>query len=232
MSGFEEVTGHPVWRDLAMPAKRHYDSSLPYHNWDHALEVAENACDLADRFAARGGKRLHPGVLATAGAWHDAGFAEDHDALGFETKEHYSAQLAADHLNECKRPPAFIEEVRTAILGTIHHAARDNLYALVLHRADIANIGGPYKPFMVSAYKLFMEARLRNSAVQFTSWRRSTGVFLGPLISESKEELPRLGEPICGVTAFPERAASNRRTLMLENEGSLRNKALQELSKA
>jgi predicted metal-dependent HD superfamily phosphohydrolase len=212
-----------VRHDLIDPARRHYDDRLAYHNWQHAQDVMEDAYDLGNRVASRG-IEVDMGVLAVAAAWHDAGYIEDHTIVGFETKEHYSAYLAETFLRSKKEDELFIQAVVRAILGTIHHGDRRDMNALVLHRADIANIGGPYRNFYRKSTLVHRELGSFGVQATWPEWVRTGGLLIENLIEESLDELPRLGEPITGEMAFPIRARANSRLLLQTSKPMVTNR--------
>ena len=67
--------------NLVLSAKEYYSPELPYHNWQHALDVMKAGQELLDRVSGRG-MVADKAVIAIAAAWHDAGYHEDHTALG------------------------------------------------------------------------------------------------------------------------------------------------------
>lgn len=77
-----------------------YAPALPYHNFRHALAVAEEGRRLVEHCRASG-LLLDADIVHYACLLHDAGYAEDHAALGFESKEAYSASLAREVLGRC-----------------------------------------------------------------------------------------------------------------------------------
>lgn len=147
-------------------ARRHYSDEMPYHNWGHALDVIGGVESIADKLEAKG-VYIDRGAMAVAAAWHDAGYYESHTKKGFSTKERYSAALLSDFL---EGKPVNERVKRTLmlnpIIATVHEHPENRLPAeLILHRADIANIGGPTEGFMESSIKLWREGG-------FTDWGR------------------------------------------------------------
>lgn len=143
--------------EYSAAAQKHYRPDYPYHNWNHALSVASGTEIIASKLEDRG-LTIAKGALAIASAWHDAGYHENHTAKGFDTKELYSAALLEEYLSD--KPVGDFEKslMLKAIIAT--HNGHDELrtpYELVLHRADIANIGGPLDEFIESSIKLWRE---------------------------------------------------------------------------
>jgi len=217
MSRMADIQQSSVWYDFADPAALYYTDKLEYHNWNHACKVAENADVIAEQCFGRG-LFLDRNVVMVAAAWHDAAYYEDHKAAGHDTKEQYSAALAAAYLRQEGATDEFIGEVEEAILGTTHRAVRKSLAALVLHWADIAEVGAEYKTFATNNYRLLQEARRQQPALKFTEWQAATNNFLGVVITESMAELPKLGEDTSGYNRFPQVVGRNRDKFMKESD--------------
>ena len=156
------------------------------------------------------------GALHIAAAWHDAGFHRDHAELGFEAKEHYSVSLAEAYLAKHSVDKRTRGIVKVAILGTIHGSQRPDLNAVVLHRADIANIGGNYPGFLSSNIKLWHEARIFNPELSWDDWRESSISFAAFAAREARDELPRIGEPVSAPGAYDLNALRNGERLRSE----------------
>lgn len=207
-------------QEFIQAAEPHYTYDLAYHNWDHAQAVMRDVSDLIDR-AGRRGIVLSKQALIVAAAWHDAGFHEDHIALGFPTKEHYSAFLLDEYLKDKDVSDQEKQFMRDAILGTIHNSPRETLDTLALHRADVANIGGEYNGFLVINKAIWKENQyLRGETIPFHEHAQSTRAFVRSIIDEAIRELPRLGEPIQQLGSFDVRAEENSLLLLAEPEQS------------
>jgi len=146
--------------EYSAQAQKQYRPDFDYHNWDHALAVTYGTEVIATKLEARG-LVIAKGALAVAAAWHDAGYHEDHLAKGFKTKELYSAALLDDFLED--KPVGELEKaiMRSAIIATwAGHTDLRTPYELILHRSDIANIGGPTDEFIENSLKLRKETEL------------------------------------------------------------------------
>lgn len=221
MTTFAELQETEEWQNLALPAQEHYTYELPYHNWGHAMSVAEAVVALGNRCIARG-MHLNIGLLAVAAAWHDADYMADHMKLHHPTKESLSAYAAETFLRSQGAAEDYALQVGRAILGTTHGVSRRGLHALVLHRADIATIGGPYETFASNSCKLLQERRLAEPKLSFAKFVEGNRLFIGLLIAESVEkELPQLGEPVDSPGSFPVEALANITRMTEETETSL-----------
>ena len=153
------LTGDQVF-EYATAAERHYRPDYPYHNWNHALSVVSGIEAISTKLERRG-LTIAKGALAVAAAWHDAGYHEDHRAKGFATKEAYSAALLDDYLTDKPVGEWERDMMLSAISATFaHHPEMRTPYDLILHRADIANIGGPTSEFLENSHLLWSESRL------------------------------------------------------------------------
>ena len=94
-----------------------YRSKLPYHNFGHAITVTRYAERIVEK-CKREGVPLDEKVVYYALIFHDAGYHEDHLALGFETKEAYSAHLSEHALRDYGVDEETINKVKIAILAT------------------------------------------------------------------------------------------------------------------
>ena len=156
--------------EYSAQAEKHYRPDLAYHNWNHALDVAYGTEVISTKLEARG-LTVAKGALAVAAAWHDAGYHEDHKAKGFETKELYSAALLDEFL--ANKPIGDLERaiMRTAIIATwAGHKELRKPYELILHRSDIANIGGPTDEFIKNSVQLHNETEFITGKT--VSWQK------------------------------------------------------------
>lgn len=169
-------------------AQGHYTDAYRYHNWSHAVSVMEGVDTIADKLEAQGIK-IARNTLRIAAAWHDAGYHRNHAALDFSTKEEYSAALLGDYLQD--KPVTNLQRnlMQTAIIATWHHHAELRTPPqIILHRADIANIGGPTDAFIENNILLLQEARHKGV---YPSWRQhlaQTDSFVRLLVAEHDYE--------------------------------------------
>ena len=104
-----QITEYPqilreLFEKLQISSLEHFDTEiaplygdLPYHNFEHAHQVLDHTLLLCDR-CHRYNIDYDIQALYFAALFHDAGYHQDHTALGYETKEHYAAALATDFL--------------------------------------------------------------------------------------------------------------------------------------
>lgn len=152
----------PNLHEAAEARAERYYTDLPYHNFEHAKGVAERASVLADR-ALDEGVLVNKDVVYYAALFHDAGYHEDHKALGFETKEDYSIDIAQRELSDLSIDPQIIEEVVACIEATKKDSSAETDEAKLVRLADIYNIGenddeAGYEVFLANSVKLRAEA--------------------------------------------------------------------------
>ena len=100
--------------------------------------------------------------------FHDAGFYDDHVALGFKTKEAYSAELAATRLKERRVPPKTIAKVIGAILSTRKDASFVTGEQKAVRAADLSGLAAKYDVFRKNTADLKIEHELFNAVT--LSW--------------------------------------------------------------
>jgi len=165
--------------EYSADAQKHYRSDYPYHNWNHALDVASGTEIISDKLRTHG-LTIASGALAVAAAWHDAGYHEDHTAKGFETKEQYSAYLLDEYLEGKSVSDTERLLMRNAIIATwAKHPELRTPYELIMHRADIANIGGPSDEFILNSIHLWEEYRMTGDAsLSWEEYVKGAGGFI------------------------------------------------------
>lgn len=146
--------------EIARMAQAYYNPRLPYHNWNHALEVMADADDLL--YNRMGGKqgdapatRISRHLTLIAAAWHDS-FHDRKVPREFRSKEQYQAHIARTALTGILTGPE-LDEVEIAIQGTEIGARPASEMATVLHFADIANMAASYDDFFEHSKLLWME---------------------------------------------------------------------------
>src|SRR5690554_3657830 len=121
-------------KELSARAQVHYPDVLPYHNWDHALDMMNIVADLADR-SINPEIRDKRNLLIVTAAWHDADYAVE-DLGQFISKEERSAHLAVKSLPELSP-----EDARLLYGGiidtTVSKIPKNNLFGEVTHAADV-----------------------------------------------------------------------------------------------
>lgn len=175
----------PAQSQLTKVAAGYYSQELPYHNFNHAVSAAQEGRRLAKLCRAEG---LSPNeqVINLALLFHDAGYHEDHAALGFESKEAYSADIARRELTRMGVESSMVGMVCHAILGTRipHGHLCRSLEDLIVRRADVVNIGGPFQPFFANTILLWHEWDMMNNHKTWPQWQEFNNYILSHYLDE------------------------------------------------
>jgi predicted metal-dependent HD superfamily phosphohydrolase len=192
-----------------------YDATLPYHNFRHALTVAEEGRRIVDRCRA-GGVEIDADVVHYASLLHDAGFREDHEVLGFDSKEAYSAHLADGILERCGVDPATITAVHEAILSTHIEAHCASPEARAVRAADLAGLGGDYEGFRNDSVRLLREYEMMSGErVSWERWRQEACDRISQYLREPVDLTPA-DLDAGGEAVLVKRARENMRRLLAE----------------
>lgn len=162
-----------------------YDQALPYHNFSHALFTLRSA----DRIlvgCAEEGIQVRCLVVYYALLFHDAGYHENHTALGFATKEAYSAHLARITLGARDIADDIITAVESSILATERGARCRSVEDAVVRMADLSGIGSDYATFLANTIALWEEVSLLyGRRAEWADWCASTREVLAPYLTET-----------------------------------------------
>jgi predicted metal-dependent HD superfamily phosphohydrolase len=153
---------------LEKEVEKLYSADLPYHNFQHALDAIGAAEIIVGRCQAEGITVDHQ-VVYYALLFHDAGFQDDHLALGFDTKESYAADLAARALEQRGVPSGTIDKVVAAILGTHKDGKFVTAEQKSVRAADLSSLAADYATFKQNSADLKAEYELFNR--KQLSWR-------------------------------------------------------------
>ncbi len=122
--------------------KERLPSDVIYHSYEHTVETAKAAADIASE-EGLGEEDL---LLVLLAAWfHDTGFVD-----GYENHEQRSVHVAREFLTEHELPEDQIDEVERLILSTHADHEPTTQREAVLHDADIVHIGKKKKFFRYS----------------------------------------------------------------------------------
>ena len=144
-----------------------YSDSLPYHNFRHALRSVEAGREIVAR-CVKEGIRIEEDVVYYALLFHDAGYQDDHKSRGFDTKEAYSASLAAKALKEHGVPQATVRKVIEAIQATHRDAKFTTTEQKAVRAADLAELAADYETFRTNTENLKSEYEMQSG--RHLSW--------------------------------------------------------------
>ncbi|MDY6771408.1 MAG: HDIG domain-containing protein [Candidatus Nanohaloarchaea archaeon] len=188
-------------------AEQQYSDELPYHNFQHIQHALEFAETLLER-CARYGIPVDSDIVRYAVLFHDAGYHEDHKAEGYDTKEQYSAAIAADELERHGRDQETIDEVRQCILATEEGASFDTPEEKIVRAADLAQIGGSYTVLEENAERLRDEVeQLHDTELSDEEWIEQVRDTIGHYLEQDIRLTPEHDHR--GVSKFHARARRN-----------------------
>lgn len=131
-------------------AKKYY-TALPYHNFQHALQVRKNAI----RFARRCRKYnipINQEVIEIAALFHDAGYWEVK-----KDKEEHSAKIAEIELKKVGYPEKFINKIKKTIMATKGGWPLRTAEQKVIRAADLLSFAAGYKKFWEASKRIQKE---------------------------------------------------------------------------
>jgi predicted metal-dependent HD superfamily phosphohydrolase len=136
-----------------------YSAELPYHNFEHALQAVKDAEQIVAHCREEG-IRIDEQVVYYAILFHDAGFHDDHSALGFSCKEEYSAHLAERLLPAHGVHGVMLKKVRDAIMATHRDGKFVSAEQKAVRAADLRGLAADYPAFLANAERLRAESEL------------------------------------------------------------------------
>ncbi|MCB1746218.1 MAG: hypothetical protein H6977_12170 [Gammaproteobacteria bacterium] len=163
-------------RDPALEARARalYDERLPYHNFDHILDTLASAEVILERCAAEH-IRIDATVVYYALLFHDAGYQEDHLALGHASKEAYSAALAADVLEEFGVASNQVRKTVAAILATERDGSFVSAEQKAVRAADLSGMAAEWPVFLRHSLNLKREYELLHDCeLSWAAWQQNS----------------------------------------------------------
>lgn len=155
-------------------ARLFYDSSLPYHNFDHALETIANS-EIIIENCEKEKIPVDNKVVYYALLFHDAGYHENHLEKGFNTKEEYSAHLAQVALEEVGESEEIIRAVSKAILATQKNATFSAIEEKIVRASDLTSLADDYDTFKSNNEKFRKESEmLTGKKIPLDEWKNQT----------------------------------------------------------
>jgi predicted metal-dependent HD superfamily phosphohydrolase len=137
-----------------------YSDNLPYHNFSHALRSVEAGREIVAR-CMKEGVRIEADVVYYALLFHDAGYQDDHKSKGFESKEAYSAWLAAKALKQHGISQSTVRKVVDAIKATHRDAKFTTTEQKAVRAADLAELAADYDTFRANTENLKSEYEMQ-----------------------------------------------------------------------
>lgn len=164
---------------LEASARALYSDALPYHNFHHVDDTLAAAELIVER-CRQEHIRIDATVVYFALLFHDAGYHQDHHALGHATKERYSAALASAVLQAHGAPAQQIDKTVGAILATERDASFVSAEQKAVRAADLAGMAAPWEQFLDSSLKLKREYELlHGERLSWPAWQAISSDVLG-----------------------------------------------------
>ena len=150
-----------------------YSPKMPYHNFGHAFTVMQEGEAIVERCRSEN-VPIDEEVVYYSLLFHDAGFHEDEVALGFESKEAYSAYLAKEELTKLGIAEETIKKVEAAILSTHCDAECYSNEDKAVRAADLSGLAADYEVFKKNNLDLKKEFEiLSGKTVDWDIWRKN-----------------------------------------------------------
>ncbi len=147
--------------NVSFVANRLYNNDYEYHNWQHIENTLTEARRLVT-FCGENGLVVDQEVVELAVLLHDALFDVPEDIHPHQSKEEFSAAVTADVLQGFPVSADKTSHVQACILSTQRGVQCTSPEAIVVRRADLANVADNFDVFMENAGKLLKEFRRIN----------------------------------------------------------------------
>ena len=200
-------------KELEKIASRYYSPRLPYHNFGHVVTVIRESERMLEKCRGEG-IEVDEAVVYYALLFHDAGYFEDHIALGFDSKEAYSAEISEQVLKGNGVDQQTIDRIKTAIMGTHMDAKCTCVEDRIVRAADLSELAADYRVFKKNTLNLKKELEeYRNAPVSWDEWKQlavnTVEQFLREDMEVSSDYYDENGESV-----FHKRTRANLRALL------------------
>ncbi|MDY6778786.1 MAG: HD domain-containing protein [Candidatus Nanohaloarchaea archaeon] len=207
----------PDEQQIRERAQQHY-TDLPYHNFKHVQTVLDSAEELLDR-CRRHSIPISEDVVRTAIYFHDAGYHRDPETTGFESREAYSAHIAAQELDDLGASNDLIEQVQDCILATRENANADTPEQKIVLAADLASLASDFDTFMANARKLREEHKqLHGEKPDSEAWRSLVEATVSHYLQQDIHLTPE-HDLDHGISEFHARTRRNLAKFLRKTEG-------------
>lgn len=114
-------------------------TDLPYHNFDHVLDTLRYFDSLYDRLKSVN-VPINRSLGRVALLWHDAGYEDEFQLLGYDMQEEYHASLARTALENVGAHEDDIVEIEGSILATNPGVKPTTNLQKAVRYADVGNV--------------------------------------------------------------------------------------------
>jgi predicted metal-dependent HD superfamily phosphohydrolase len=207
-------------KELEKIASRYYNPKLPYHNFGHVVTVIRESERMLEKCRAQG-IQVNEDIVYYALLFHDAGYYEDHTALGFDSKEAYSASISERVLKDNGVDQGKIEKIKTAIMSTHMDAKCTCIEDKIVRAADLSELAADYQVFKKNTLNLKSELEtFSNRKVSWDEWKQSA---VNTVELFLREEMDVTGDYFDenGVSLFHKNARANLKKLLADDSEEL-----------
>jgi predicted metal-dependent HD superfamily phosphohydrolase len=202
--------------ELEMQVAGFYEDSLHYHNFEHVLRAIDAGERMLEQCREEG-VAVNEAVVYYAILLHDAGFHEDHEAMGFLSKEAYSAHLADQLLDELGVSDDVTAMVHTAILSTHVEASCVSNEDKLVRLADLCGLTAEYDQFKMDTVNLKLESEMLGGCqIGWEEWKTMAAARINQYLMEDLAVLSDYYDEE-GNSVFHARARENINTLLSDN---------------
>lgn len=151
-----------------------YSTYLPYHNFQHIRDVL-TAGDIILFECKKSGIGFNEPVIYHSILFHDAGYHENHEENGFDSKESYSASLAENILIDQGYSKTHILQVKQAIMSTQMNAECKSTEEQIVRAADLYGLMAAYPDFKEKSVALYNERQLLSGMkISWNEYKKET----------------------------------------------------------
>lgn len=189
---------------LSIIAEKHY-TKIPYHNFEHALDVRNHALKLINRCRKYKIKVDEESIIIAA-LFHDAGYTEVK-----KDKEKHSCKIAEEELQKLGYSKDKIIKVKENIMATAQNNELKTIEQKILRAADLHNFMASYPKFEEASKKIREEFKILYPGQRFPikEWTELVESYV-------KEEIKITPEH--KKDNFNKKAKANIRRFLLENK--------------
>ena len=202
-------------KELEKIASRYYNPKLPYHNFGHVVTVIRESERMLEKCRAQG-IRVDGKIVYYALLFHDAGYNDDHAALGFDSKEAYSAELSERVLKDNGVDQATIQKIKTAIMSTHVDAECTCVEDKIVRAADLSEMAAEYHVFKKNTLNLKRELEIsHNRKISWDEWKQLAVSTIELFLREDMEVTNDYFD-VNGESKFHKNAKANLETLLAD----------------
>ena len=207
-------------KELEKIASRYYNPKLPYHNFGHVVTVIRESERMLEKCRSQGIK-VDEEIVYYALLFHDAGYDDDYIALGFDSKEAYSAELSERVLKGSGVDQEIIKNIKTAIMSTHVDAKCTCVEDKIVRAADLSELAAEYPVFKKNTLNLKRELEESSSrTITWDEWKQLAVDRVELFLREDMDVTSDYYDEN-GVSKFHKNARANLKTLLADDSEEL-----------